>query len=314
MDRLKLMESFAAVVRAGGYSAAARELGVTRAMVSKRILDLEQGLGVRLLNRDTHKVSPTATGADYYASCTRLLAELGALEERLQARRGSAEGELKILSSKTFGERILGPAATDFCLAHPAIAIHLTLADREQAGFGLDLVAGGFDMAIGSLRSNHSQLIARPLATLERVLVAAPAYLVREALPKSPAELGTRNCLDPSGTASVRWDFSGPGGRTSLRVTGSLSANSSAVIRDAALKGLGIARLSAYLVAEPLAAGSLVRVLESWSLPERKLHVVYPRDRQRPLRMRLFLDFLAQRLKERPREAPARPRAARSAR
>jgi len=305
MDRFTLMESYAAVVRAGGLSAAARELGVTRALVSKRLQDLETALGVRLLNRDTHKLSMTATGADYYANCTKLLADLATLEERLQARRSAAQGELKILSSKTFGERILGPASTDFCLAHPGILIHLTLADRGQAAFGLDLVAGGFDMAIGSLRSNHSQLIARPIATLERILVAAPAYLAREGLPQSPAELGSRNCLDPSGTGTVRWDFTGPGGRTSLRVAGSLSANSSAVIRDAALKGLGIARLSAYLAAESLAEGALVRILEGWSLPERKLHVVYPRDRQRPLRMRLFLDFLAQRLKDKSPLPPA---------
>ena len=300
MDRFTLMESYAAVVRAGGLSAAARELGVTRALVSKRIQDLEAALGVRLLNRDTHKLSMTATGVDYYESCTKLLADLAALEERLQAGRGSAEGALKILSSKTFGERLLGPAATEFCLAHPGIVIQLTLADRKQAAFGLDLVAGGFDMAIGSLRSSHSQLIARPIATLERVLVASPAYLAREGWPKSPAELGRRNCLDPSGSATVRWDFTGPGGRTSLRVSGSVSANSSTIIRDAALKGLGIARLSAYLAVEPLADGTLLRILEGWSLPERKLHVLYPRDRQRPLRMRLFLDFLAQRLKGKP--------------
>jgi DNA-binding transcriptional LysR family regulator len=313
MDRFTLMQSFAAVVRAGSYSAAARALGVSRALVSKRIQDLEEALGVRLLNRDSHSVSTTATGADYYESCSKLLAELAALEERLQARRGSAHGALKILSSKTFAERILGPVVTDFCLAHPGISIQLTLGDREQAGFGLDLVAGGFDMAVGSLRTQHSELIARPIATLERVLVAAPAYLAAEGAPRLPADLASRNCLDPSGTAAHRWDLSGPGGRVSLHVSGSLSVNSSAVIRDAALKGLGIARLSTYLVAEHLAAGTLRRVLESWTLPERTLHVTYPRDRQRPLRMRLFIDFLAKRLKAEPRAATPLPLAGRGA-
>src|SRR3954470_11385606 len=148
MDRFTLMETFAAVAQAESFTAAARALGVTRALVSKRIQDLETGLGVKLLNRDTHRVSMTAGGEGYYASCRNLLAELRALEERVQARRNAPVGELRILCSKTFGERMLGPIVTDFCLAHPTVAIHLTIGDRALAPLGLDLMFGGFDLAI----------------------------------------------------------------------------------------------------------------------------------------------------------------------
>jgi DNA-binding transcriptional LysR family regulator len=305
MDRFKLMETYAAVVRAASYTGAAHELGVTRALVSKRIQDLEEALGVRLLNRDTHRVSMTASGADYHESCLALLAELSAVEERLQTRRSAPRGELKILSSKTFAERMLGPAVTDFCLLHPGISIHLTVADREQ---GIDLMSGGFDMAIRSLAVQDSTLIAKPIANLPRVLVASPAYLGAAGAPRTPADLTERNCLDPSGAAHHRWEFSSPSGRDTVRVSGTLSANSSAVIRHAAVKGLGIARLSAYLVAEHLADGALRRVLGTYAMPERKLYVVYQRDSRRPMRMRLFIDFLSRRMKEEQHDTTPRRR------
>ena len=130
MDRLKLMETYTAVVKLGSYTRAAKELGVTRAMVSKRIQDLEGALAVKLLNRDTHRLSPTMTGLDYYENCVTLLAEMHALDERMQAKRAVLRGELKILSSKTFSETMLGPIVAEFCRVHPGISVHITLRDR----------------------------------------------------------------------------------------------------------------------------------------------------------------------------------------
>lgn len=300
MDRFKLMETYAAVVRSGSYASAARTLGVTRAMVSKRIQDLEDALTVKLLNRDTHRVSMTSTGADYYASCVAILREVHAAEEQLQERRGTVSGQLKILCSHTFGERILGPAITDFCLLNPAISIHLTLLDRQIANFGVNLISGGFDMAVRTLPMQDSSLIARPIARLPRVIVASPSYISMEGAPRTPAELAMRSCLEPSGTVHNRWEFKGPSGRIAVGVNGRITATSSTVIRRAALSGLGIARLGAYLVTEHLADGSLVQILESYAMPERTLYVVYQRDRQKPLRMRRFIDFLSQRMKQGP--------------
>ena len=137
MDRLKLMETYAAVVKSGSYTRAARELGVTRAMVSKRIQDLEAALGAKLLNRNTHGLSVTGIGGDYYESALGLLADLRDIEERVQSKSAAPRGELKILSSKTFGETILGPIIAEFCRLYPTISVQVTLADRETASPGM---------------------------------------------------------------------------------------------------------------------------------------------------------------------------------
>lgn len=298
MDRFKLMETYAAVVCSGSYASAARTLGVTRAMVSKRIQDLEDALRVKLLNRDTHRVSMTSTGADYYTSCVAILAEVNTVEEQIQVCRRTATGQLKILCSRTFGERILGPIVTDFCLLNPGISVQLTLLDRQLPNLGIDLISGGFDMAVRTRPVESSALIARPIARLPRILVASPDYIAAEGMPSTPVELASRSCLKPSGMVSNRWEFDDLKGCLSIRVSGRLTATSSVVIRRAALSGLGIARLGAYLVTEHLADGSLVKVLESFLMPERVVYVVYQRDRQRPLRTRLFVKFFLERMKE----------------
>jgi DNA-binding transcriptional LysR family regulator len=297
MDRLKLMETYTTVVKRGSYTRAAKDLGVTRAMVSKRIQDLEGALNVKLLNRNTHRLSPTPTGTDYYENCVSLLADMHALEERMQAKRAVPRGELKILSSKTFSETMLGPIVSEFCRLYPGISVHIALRDRDTTPHGMDLVTGGFDMAVRTLPARDSALIARPIVGLPRVLVASPDYLARSGTPRSPADLAKHSCLDPSGAAHSNWNFQGPKGPTSVRVSGTLRANSSIVVRHGALNGLGIAILRDYLIAENLSDGSLVRVLEDYAIDERTLYVVYQKDRYQPARVRLFIDYLTSRMK-----------------
>lgn len=312
MDRLRLMETYTAVVRLGSFTRAAAELGVTRAMISRRIQDLEAALSVRLLNRDTHRLSVTAAGADYYQSSLALLAEMQALEERMQSKRASPRGEIKVLSTKTFSETVLGPIVAEFCTEHPNISVQITLRDRDTAPRGMDIVSGGFDLAIRTLPVRDSSLVARPIVGLPRVVVASPGYLARSGQPETPAELSRHNCLDPSGAPHATWGFVGPGGQTAIRVTGTLRANSSLVVRDAALKGLGIAILREYLVIGDLNDGALVKVLDEYAIDERTLYVVYQKDRYRPIRVKLFVDYLTERmktlLKERqPLTGPAQP-------
>ena len=298
MDRFKLMETYVAVVKLRSYTRAAKELGVTRAMVSKRVQDLEAALNARLLHRNTHRLSVTATGADYYESCVGMLADLHALEERIQARRATPRGEIHILSTRTFGEMMLGPIVAEFSDLYPNIAVHVALMDREMAPDGMDLVAGGFDLAFRALPVGESSLIARPLIPLPRILVAAPSYLARAGTPRTPAELNRHNCLDPGGLAHFTWEFLRPDTRSNIVVSGAPRANSSALIRQAALKGLGIAMLREYLVRDNLKDGSLVRVLEEYDIDERKLYMVYQKDRYQPMRMRIFIKYLFSRLKE----------------
>ena len=298
MDRLKLMETYAAVVKLGSYTRAAKELGVTRAMVSKRIQDLEAGLAVKLLNRNTHRLSPTLTGTDYYENCVSLLAEMHALEERMYAKRAVPRGEIKILSSKTFSETMLGPIVAEFCRLHPGISVHITLRDRDTTPNGLDLTAGGFDLAVRTLPARDSSVIAKPIVGLPRVLVASPDYLAQSGTPKTPADLAKHSCLDPSGAVHSTWTFHGPRGRTSVRVSGTMHANSSIVVRYGALNGLGVAILREYLITEHLNQGTLMRVLEDYAIDERTLYVVYQKDRYQPARIRLFIDYFTARMKE----------------
>jgi DNA-binding transcriptional LysR family regulator len=297
MDRLKLMETYAVVVKLGSYTRAAQELGVTRAMVSKRIQDLEAALNVKLLNRNTHRLSPTMTGTDYYENCVSLLADMHALEERMQAKRAVPRGEIKILSSKTFSETMLGPIVADFCRLHSGISIHIALRDRDTAPHGMDVVNGGFDLAIRTLPGRDSALIARPIVGLPRVLVASPDYLAQHGAPRAPADLARHSCLDPSGAAHSTWSFQGPKGRSAVRVAGTIRSNSSIVVRHAVLSGLGIAILREYLVAEAIGVGTLVRVLDGYAIDERTLYVVYQKDRYQPARVRLFIDYFTGRMK-----------------
>jgi len=296
MDRFKLMETYISVVQLGSYTRAAKELGVTRAMVSKRLLELEAMLGIKLLNRNTRRLSPTGAGQDYFDTCSNILATVQAAEERLIARRSGARGELKILCSKTFGEVVLTPIIAGFCALYPAISVQVILADMRPDSN--EIVARGFDLAIRTLPVRNSEVVARAIADMPRVLVASPAYLEHHGLPRTPEDLMNHNCLDPRGSWNFTWDFFGATGRQTLRLRGSPSANSSTMIRQAALAGLGIAMMRRYLVNNYLANRSLSAVLENVKLGEDKLYVVYQRDRYQPARLRLFVDYLTARVRD----------------
>jgi len=294
MDRFKLMETYVAVVKLGSYTTAARELGVTRAMVSKRLQDLEASLGVKLLNRNTRQLSATGAGQDYFDSCVAILKAMHAGEERIIGKRSGARGELKILCSKTFGEMLLTPIIADFCTEYPNISVLVTLADMRPDSN--EIVSRGFDLAVRTLPVRASQVVARAIASMPRILVAAPRYLERAGVPLSPEQLADHNCLDPRGAFNFTWDFAGPKGRRSLRLSGSPTANSSMLIRQAALKGLGIAMMRRYLVEGNLADRSLVPVLQDFTVDDDKLYVVYQKDRYQPARMKLFIDYLSSRV------------------
>ncbi|MGE0653627.1 MAG: LysR family transcriptional regulator, partial [Alphaproteobacteria bacterium] len=294
MDRFKLMETYVAVVGLQSYTRAAKELGVTRAMVSKRVQDLERVLNVKLLNRNTQRLSLTEAGADYYESCISLLAELRAAEDNLLAKRGAARGEIKVLCSKTFGETTLAPIVADFCREYPDITVLIML--KDMGPDENDLISRGFDMSIRTQPVEDTTLVARGLVGLPRVMVAAPDYLARHGTPVLPTDLLAHNCLNPNGARTYDWELEGPSGKVVVRVSGSLRANSSIVTRHAARQGVGIAVLSRYLVTEELRAGELVPVLPDFTVAERMLFVVYPKDLYQPQRMKIFINFFTARI------------------
>ncbi|MGE5538046.1 MAG: LysR substrate-binding domain-containing protein [Gemmatimonas sp.] len=296
MDTIKLMESYAAVVKLGSFSRAAREVRATRAMISKRIKALEDSLGVKLLHRNTHGLSVTAAGADYYESCVALLANLRSLTERMQDKRAAPRGELKILSTRTFSETILAPIVTDFCAQYPEVSVQITLVDRDRGSFATHLISGGFDMAILTGPIGDTSFVATPIGRLASVLVASPRYLARHGTPEAPADLARHNCLDPSGAAAPTWELRGPDGPVAVRVTGTLRTNGTLMVRHAALEGLGIALLREYLVADELRGGSLIRVLDDHAVDERTMYLIRHKDRYQPLRMKMFADHLIEQL------------------
>lgn len=299
MDRFKLMATYESVVRLGGYTPAAKELGVTRAMVSKRILELERVLDTKLLNRTTQRVGTTAAGVDYYNSCVTVLTDVRAIEERLMSRRRDVKGELRILSSRTLGDIILAPILARFCTDYPGIRPHLALRDSESDEH--DLISRGFDLAVRPQQVNIASLIAKPIVGLPRILVAAPSYIEHNGAPVAPADLRNHNCLSPNGENRYVWEFFGPGGRAAVNVSGSVQSSSNAFIRHAALHGLGVALVNEYVVEADIKAGHLVRVLNGYRLPDRMLHVLYQRDRYQPLRARTFIDYFSKTMKERQR-------------
>lgn len=291
MDRLTLMETFVAVVRLGNYSQAAKELGVTRALVSRRVQDLEALLKVKLLNRNTHQLSLTGIGTDYFGRSTSLLDELRALEERMQETHDAPHGELKVLAPKTFGEAILAPIVAAFCRDHPTISVNVTLGDTEVSPYGMDLMAGGFDFAIRTLPTRDSSLITRAIPSLPRILVAAPDYLRKMGTPRTPADLTKFNCMDPSGAEFFNWTFRRPNEHAAVRVSGLPRSNSSAVLRQAALHGLGIAVLRHYLVMDDLHDERLIQILNAWKIDERQLYFIYQRDRHQPVTAKIFIEY-----------------------
>jgi DNA-binding transcriptional LysR family regulator len=296
LDRLKLMDTFAAVVRFGSYTRTAGELGVSRAIVSKRIQELEDDLGIKLLNRNTHSISVTAAGSDYFEDCKTLLAQHAALDDRMRARRGDPRGLLKILVTKTFGEAILARVVAEFSHLYPKISVQMMLSHWDMGPHG-DLVTSGYDVIIRTLRDRDSALVAREIVTLPRVLVATPEYLEKHGCPQSPKDLTRHNCLYPRPNSSSVWEFDGPNGHESIRVSGFPRANSSFAIRHAARNHLGIASLIEYLAVKELNSGRFVRVLKPYTPQPRKLHVIYQKDSYQPLRTRVFIDFLVKRMK-----------------
>jgi DNA-binding transcriptional LysR family regulator len=290
------METFAAVVQFGSYTRTAEELGVSRAIVSKRIQELEDDLGIKLLNRNTHSLSVTAAGADYFENCRALLAQHAALDDRMQARRADPRGLLKILVTKTFGEAILARVVAEFCHLYPKISVQMMLSHWDMGTHG-DLVTSGYDVIIRTLRDRDSALVAREIVTLPRVLVATPEYLEKHGCPQSPKDLTNYNCLYPRASSSATWEFDGPNGHESVRVSGSPRANSSFAIRHAARNHLGIASMIEYLAIKELNSGRFVRVLERYRPEPRKLHVLYQKDSYLPLRTRVFIDFLVKQMK-----------------
>ncbi|HEX5515224.1 MAG TPA: LysR family transcriptional regulator [Gammaproteobacteria bacterium] len=291
MDTLTSMAVFARVVEAGGFSRAAEQLDMSRAMVSKHVAYLEERIGVRLLNRTTRHVSLTGAGGEYYERCLQILGDVQAAESAAAAGTAQPRGQLRVNAPVNFGALHLAPAIRDFLRHHPQLSLDLTFTDRI-----VDLVEEGFDMALRITNQPGPNLIARRLSEVRLVLCAAPAYLQRYGVPRTPEDLRHHNCLGYTYWFSPdEWRLQGPDGEHTVRVSGNVRANNGEALRTLALSGWGLLQAPTYLVADDLRSGRLQPVLPDYRTEPLGLFAVYAARRNLPAKVRLFIDFLAER-------------------
>jgi DNA-binding transcriptional LysR family regulator len=306
MDRLKAMETYVRVVKEGSFAAAAGKLGLSRAIVTKHVMQLEKELGARLINRTTRRFSVTEIGQDYVAFCQRILEQMSeqdALIGRLQA---EPRGELKVLTPKSFGSLYLGNIVSDFMALYPDIHVTLILSDTSMRS--LDLIENGFDLAIRLTAHADSSLMAKRIGALSWVPCAAPDYLARHAAPRAPADLADHVCLLHTKHADGLWRIAEAkkGGREiPVKVAGPIATNSVMVLRQVALNGKGITLLPTYCIGPDIAAGRLRRLLPDHRGPAEAIYALFPHRHFLPAKLRLFIDFIAERISAAPWDMPA---------
>jgi DNA-binding transcriptional LysR family regulator len=298
MDRQGAMAVFLAVVEEGDFSAAARRLRMTPSAVSKIIGRLEARLGVRLLQRSTRSISLTSEGSAYAESARRILGDIEDAEFAIQPG-AEPRGRLRVSLPSAFGHRLIVPMLPAFIERFPAIDLELDFSDAI-----VDLMNGDADVAIRVAAQSDSTLVTRRLASNRRVICAAPGYLERHGVPKTPDDLQRHVCLAITAHGRLNvWEFQDGNGRHAIRVRGSVEANSTEALRHLALAGIGIVRLSEILVGGDIRAGLLVPLLTDCNYAEAEpITVVYPHRRLLPPRVRVFVDFLAEQFARRPWE------------
>ncbi|WP_107989014.1 LysR family transcriptional regulator [Breoghania corrubedonensis] len=281
------MEIFARVVTAGSMSAAGREMGLSPAVVSKRLRRLEDRLGTRLLQRTTRQIALTEAGRGYFERVTAILAQVEEADAFVTRRSGLARGRLKVAAPTSFGRKHIAPHLLAFLDANPDLSLDLELSDDF-----VDIVGEGYDLAVRIAELSDSSLVARRLARNHRVLCAAPAYLERHGEPMAIADLARHTCL--AAANQDPWRLDGPQGPVTVRAQGRLHTNSSEVVLQAVRAGVGVALRSTWDVGEDLRSGRLKVVLPAFRASRHvAIYAVYPSRRFLPAKVRVFIDYLA---------------------
>jgi DNA-binding transcriptional LysR family regulator len=306
-DRALEITALVAAAEHGGFSAAARALGVTPSAVSKTITRLEARLGVRLLQRTTRRLRPTAEGEALIARGRQVLADLDEAEMEVTRARGAPRGLLRLNSLVAFGLHALPQVMPEFLGRYPEVQVELSISDRI-----IDLVEEGVDLAVRGGRLVDSSLVARKICDSERIVCAAPSYLKRHGTPRRPGDLLAHNCIVISGYPQLRrWPFDDPtvaGGVRTVEVGGNVSANNAENVLQMALLGVGIVRLGDLVTAEHVRSGRLVPILVGCHHVEPlTLHAVYPQSRLRSPKVAAMVDFLIEKFAHAPWRAAARP-------
>jgi DNA-binding transcriptional LysR family regulator len=297
VDPVVGMAVFARVVESKSFSAAAQQLGLSKAAVSKQVARLERTLGAQLLNRTTRRLSLTEVGRAYYEHCARVVDEAQAAEVAVSELRSKPRGLLKVTTSVAFGTLHIAPAITQLLGRYTELSVQLEMDDRV-----MDLAKEGYDVAVRMSANPPPNVVARRLVPVHWAVCAAPAYLERYGVPRAPDELGKHNCLfywhlDHD----TRWRFRSSAGDVEARVSGTFSAHSSLALRQAMLQGLGIARLPTFAVGCDIHDGKAVVLLPEYqTLDGSSFYAVYLPTRHVSPKVRAFIDFFVERFSPEP--------------
>jgi LysR family transcriptional regulator, regulator for bpeEF and oprC len=296
MDQLLGMRVFARVAEMGSFARAADSLDLSRAMVSSHVAQLEKHLGTRLLHRTTRRVSVSPEGAAYLERCKRILLEIQAADDELKHARARPQGKLRVDVPIAFGKHLLLPALPQFTQRYPELTLEVRFNDRF-----VDLAAERVDVAVRAGPVRAPDLIAKKVATSRLVTCAAPAYLASAGFPRSPDDLRRHRLIGFLRSDAARpadWQFRDGKGSARVKLPMALAFNSVEPLYLSALEGQGIVQLMDLLVAHSIAAGRLVEILREYSCEGPTLNIVYPRATQNLAKVRVFVEFAAELLRD----------------
>jgi DNA-binding transcriptional LysR family regulator len=290
MDKLSNMIAFVTVAETGSFAETASRLNLANSVISKRIKDLEDHLGTRLLQRTTRALNLTEAGYVYVEHARKFLDELAEVEENLRYSNDHPVGEIKISAPLSFGNKFLGPAVSSFLDKYPDVTVKLIVNDRT-----VDIAEEGFDLAIRIGPLKDQSLIARKLAQSRRVVVANPDYLQKSGRPETPQDLGKHNCLSYSGLAEGKsWPFRKDGREFWQPVGGRFIADSGTLLCEAAVRGCGIAILPTFIAGPHIGTGELEILLEDFEQEPLAIQAVYQHKRHLSAKTRKLIEHLAE--------------------
>lgn len=292
MDRLQSMRVFAKVVEMGSFAKAADALELSATVVTRNLADLETHLGTRLLNRTTRKLSLTESGQVYLARVRQILADIDDADAEVSSQSRNATGVLRIYCHPAFGQAQLGRLLPLYAREMPDVVLDVTLSDH-----GVDLVQEGFDIGIFlGVQKFDSSMVARRLATSNLILCASPDYLARRGAPQAPIDLSSHDCLNFS-YEQVRhhWPIQWDDQQLNVPIHSRMISNNGALLREAALAGMGVAIRSSFTIEDDLSSGRLVQLLKGHHLGQTSVMMVYPSRRLMSWKTRTFIDFMAAR-------------------
>lgn len=287
MDNFGALPVFVTVIETGGFSPAAKRLGISKSAVSKRVTQLEEQLGVKLIHRTTRKLSLTEAGEHFFQHARIAHEAAKDAQDAVTQLQGEPQGRLRINTPMSFGRLHIAPLIPEFLKRYPKITIEMVMDDKVA-----DLIGGGFDIAIRAGDLPDSTLIARKLAPLRNVLCASPEYLELHGTPGDLNELTDHNCLIFTYSKDVKeWVFVKDGQTQTVEVTGNYQVNNSEALREAILQGVGIGRLPTFAAGPDIKEGKLIPLFEQYQMPDKTIYAVFPERQYMPAKVRAFIDF-----------------------